>query len=953
MVTAQGDLLPDETSEREDRFAPDFGPSASLSDLDDGEDYSGGRNVPSTGPGLARQLLKEKEASAAKEGAPATKTRRQWVARKKGTGWLSEPWKAFKSAKGGKKWLIIGGAAFGSLGVFGIAILLLLFITLFQVPTLAHDVTSYESASFGRQFYDQANRTMDQALSVESASDGSLAGETPGKLTQVWQGLKAKFHDNVVDPITGKLEPVAKVWDKVNSVNPNQILKTLSKSSDQGGHGLKIVTKRSAFGREVLQSVELDGKVYEVTQAKGLSSWLPVLSDIKVAQNNEAFWAKFKPVLMDAVGMGDSKIGTVVRSATSIVFRQKAGLTIGGWILDKFTAKNANPDVVNSQEEQAVVNNANPAESNTTTELVKDGEEAVKEGDRIAAEDAKQTAANLAKGGVNQTTLDKLLAATNTVGDKVLSFANPIYGIAVPICILYDGSVIQSGPPIDTNSRRLEESYLDFNAKGDQLKSGAAVDSNNKNALLLANGAAVKQLGPVSDYIQYMPSYGGTGTTAGGISPQAGASGGTYYNIFNALGVDANSSVGTAITYILGGTDQSSLNLCGVLTNTGVAIGITLANVVVALVTLGSSEAAAETAGEASEQAVKFTIENLIKNLVTATLGPKVIQEGASKTIELTLANRILSFAFGKVPSFLFKQGVIIGGISLGAFGINEFTRIIAANRAGEFTAGNAQGSEYARNIAVGGNLYWQDTARTANFARPLLPGEVSARDDADKQYLADQVRAESFTDRYLALSSPDSLVTHLAMSMASMIRPDFFANLLGSFGSILVSPFTSLGVAQAAPDPTAEHFGNVQFGWSEAEEKLINSDTSYLPLENQSILDKSGRENDIAQRYAKCFGYTYNPDGDGSLDPTDTNGNMVIDPTGDGSMGNLLAHHDIARDDKTGALVDDSSSDCSPTNLGVKNPNFGDLVFRWRLAMWYDVTLDTMTNLQTVSSAN
>ncbi len=160
-------------------------------------------------------------------------------------------------------------------------------------------------------------------------------------------------------------------------------------------------------------------------------------------------------------------------------------------------------------------------------------------------------------------------------------------------------------------------------------------------------------------------------------------------------------------------------------------------------------------------------------------------------------------------------------------------------------------------------------------------------------------------------------------------------------------------GTSNAATPYADQYYGNVQFGWSTDEEKLIDSDNNYLPLQNQEILDQSGKEEQIAKEYANCFGYRYDDSGVG-LDPTDSGSKLQLDATGyeengdGGSMGALLSSGKILRTED-GDIITDKGL-CSPQNLGVHNPTYGDLVFRWRLAMWYDTTVSQLSNLQTVT---
>jgi hypothetical protein len=135
---------------------------------------------------------------------------------------------------------------------------------------------------------------------------------------------------------------------------------------------------------------------------------------------------------------------------------------------------------------------------------------------------------------------------------------------------------------------------------------------------------------------------------------------------------------------------------------------------------------------------------------------------------------------------------------------------------------------------------------------------------------------------------------------------------------------------ALAATTADTSDYGNVQFGWSDDEENLIDSDNSYLPLENQEVLDRAaairpGDPNGCAAGEAAedCISATY--------------GACFTD-----SIGTLLSSGDIQRDSSGNVIPNEGL--CSPDNLGVDNPDYGTLVFRWRLAMSYNTTLTQLT---------
>jgi hypothetical protein len=98
----------------------------------------------------------------------------------------------------------------------------------------------------------------------------------------------------------------------------------------------------------------------------------------------------------------------------------------------------------------------------------------------------------------------------------------------------------------------------------------------------------------------------------------------------------------------------------------------------------------------------------------------------------------------------------------------------------------------------------------------------------------------------------------------------------------------------------------------------MMTTDDSYSsPSENSYRLDQSGKKDEIEGKYAKCY---------------------------TSSIGTLLDSKDIVRDEDGDVL---NQGDCSPQALGPHNPDYGDLVFRWRLDHNYSNTTDTLLGIQ------
>jgi hypothetical protein len=187
---------------------------------------------------------------------------------------------------------------------------------------------------------------------------------------------------------------------------------------------------------------------------------------------------------------------------------------------------------------------------------------------------------------------------------------------------------------------------------------------------------------------------------------------------------------------------------------------------------------------------------------------------------------------------------------------------------------------------------------------------------------------------RYLAFSNADSLASKIGMTIYADANSSFFTKMFADLGKIIM-PLNLISkifgsfdnhVAMADAAANATDYGNVQFGWSTAEEALITSDPSYQPVENQQVLDSASpingqsAEDYISSTYGQCF--------------TD-------------SIGTLLSSGLIQRDDNGDIIANQGT--CSPDNLGPGNLN--GLVFRWRLSMSYNNALTLLTQEANVSS--
>jgi hypothetical protein len=137
-------------------------------------------------------------------------------------------------------------------------------------------------------------------------------------------------------------------------------------------------------------------------------------------------------------------------------------------------------------------------------------------------------------------------------------------------------------------------------------------------------------------------------------------------------------------------------------------------------------------------------------------------------------------------------------------------------------------------------------------------------------------------------------------------------------------------GRSRVLADETTDAYGIAQWGWTNDELDAIRSSqgdptANYAPMSNAEAWERRTDKDQIVGTYSECFTKT---------------------------MGELISEEKILRDEN-GGVVDqrghgpDGKGKCSPSNLGMRNPYFGDGVFRWRLKERNDYIMDHLLGLQ------
>lgn len=501
--------------------------------------------------------------------------------------------------------------------------------------------------------------------------------------------------------------------------------------------------------------------------------------------------------------------------------------------------------------------------------------------------------------------ITKVIEKDTTISStsQILGVLNPIYAAAFPVCLVYDGSATLSqdfAKYINAQNAEVLKSFFAVATADSQFKNGGVAAE--------ALGAFNRKLGNIGTSYVNQVLRGQKVDTSADVSPQAGRMG--EFTAFDALfGAGAFAGAANAIA------DTA----CPVATNTWVGAGTALANILLLLIPgldIGVAENdAADVAVEEASQSIVSQITNKIISQFTTSAGRAAIKNTAKKytvsTIKTASATSALTYAM----------------------------RMIVLADMGQFFSGT-DNSNFDNNADKGAVAYNNTMMQQSTYGRPLTQSETSGVEKADLGYAQQQNQNQSTFTRYFALSNPYSPAGKLAMD-ASNLNMNSVASFFGSLPHMFASIFKPFGFMfghAAAAAPTNADYGMVQFGWSTAEEKLINNDPTYDPAINAQILANSGQADAIAAKYGQCF-----TDDIGTMLTNKINGEPELQRNDKGQVvGGVCSGENLSFDSQDTSFGTDSSS--------PDHPN--DLVFRWRLNQSYQTTLGDLTDTQNATGS-
>ncbi len=793
-----------------------------------------------------------------------------------------------KSSKKKKKIALLIGSGGGFLML---AVLVIFMANMLKIPNLAQHIAEYNMFSMARTF----NKTASQSLAEKFAVDSE---------EEVFQAtLKSQFGESY-QSFRGS------TWGKLDKYRPQQVIKNLGKEGDL-----------NYIYREQPRGFGLPGNtlVLESLEIKGKSIPLPEKNWLHYFENSENK-INFSGEIDAAIAASNPEVGFFTRGRIAKRLMGDVGVELNFW--QKAAAgykKLSGSDALRKQQVDEYNRVSTPAtEGCAATPTCNAAAEA------SAAE--KKAVNNAAENGtideaVTETAIKN--ASKESLGLKIFQAAGAVYEIALPICIIYDASIVKAQPVIDSKNAALQKTYYGLMTAADQQKSGQT------NAV--AVGAMNNKLGDISGSLPEQRAYGRKVSTNDFVAepdqPQNG-------------GVSEDMSVANLLPGFVGNfSDKFLEKSCPILLDPKTTAALIVAQLAIAGISLGGGSVAEEGLVQATKTAIakifdreaaviveeevvqgaaRLTVEEAAAQATTRALGEEAGTAIAKKTAEKTLKGKM-----GSLARKLTRDAFIIGGGSLVA-------KLSVLAHMGGNTNGLETGSSYANRADMGGNLVGNDIHRQALMGRPLDEVEQIASRAEDQKDLAMITSRESAWNRYLAIGNIHSLISRLGFGMLNrfgysntahfsairnILSLGFVRNSLGFIQNM--SP--GHGIVSAAASQT-DNYGIIQWGWTKEELDLSATDPSYGIIINDEIYNRRTDKKDIEDKYSKCFTK---------------------------SMGELLKLGLVVK--KGGKIIEGNEILCTPKNLGINNTEFKDGVFRYRLSVKNNNALDHLLDVQNV----
>jgi hypothetical protein len=773
-----------------------------------------------------------------------------------------------------KNKLLLGFVSGGAGLLIILIILISILIGAYKIVDFAEHIAAYQFARSTAQMAEDTAAINSEKIGLESIPKGSYGD-------RVWGVLKDKY------TVAGN---VSDLWSKLDNYRPGKILDNFNSTGQ-----LKITEAQTGiFKRTYISGVEVNGKPLDL-RAVNLRTSLAnrIIPGYKFV-NDVQFTRQFVPRLNVLLKAED--IGPITRARFAAGIRDKLGISLVAWEAGKYAGLSEEDAAIQAEKDAFTAAQGTDTTANPKVDVAKVNETAKQANDTLTADVNNPSKLRQIVNNAGQLPKDYVNFLKNAFQDAsfssvegALKFAvrltNPVYKWALPFCLIYEGSLKNSAQPMNAQAAQLQRT-------GVYVQSASAQEKDGLNTTGEAVGATNWKLKDINSSNAEMRANNLPVDTTNYQSAEASPTG-----LYSIADYGLGNTIGPIVDFVANKT-----NLCPIATNLYVGLGLG----VLSLLISGGTGSVGDGAVDVASQSLG---DQLVARIITTA--------GNAKSAVSDI--------------FSWKTVAVGGGIAIGS----AVAKQLVLSQTGAVHNSLATGSSYENDADSGTNIYANQIEQQQFYGAPLTDHNLAQENaHAQKDLLALNGQKSPFL-RYVALSNPDSMASHLLMSASSVFSSSVFNSIL-RLGDTLLSPLRTLGslispmisqttFAASAVTSVNTFYGNVQFGLTPYEHSLIQSDPSYAPLENQLALDKSGKEPEIATTYGKCF--------DGSE-----------------TIGDMLANGDIVRK-SNGDIVPDQGL-CSPKNLGTANTKYHDLVFRWRVAQGYKNSLDQLSQTQDVTGS-
>ena len=796
-----------------------------------------------------------------------------------------------RAKKWGKKKWLIGGVGAGSLGL--LALIMLLFLIGAQIiPNFAQNMIAYNFARVARETADSTSGVEAEKIAMDSAPD------------QVYANAENTF-GNETDTTTNE-----NLWKKLDNYRPEKVIDNMRASGQlyfDYGPDKSLNPLKKLTGRQTLQKIYVNGNEIDVPQ-NSFSTLDKILNPVDYAKS---IWQTNRAISTSlADSMNTTLRGTnwIIRSKAAGIIRDKFDIKLYRW--DQQELDNYNKDTVQQadvQEEEESI-----ARETDNFQAMAEAESGLTPGSQ-ESQAAGQVQQDLQNCATNQTCVQGIIDSggalpSSTVNilntifgsniwDTILKILGPTYAIAAPLCMIYEGSIVNSGGVINANEGELQRTAYQVTSAADQQKYGNV----SGNAI----GAQVRQMGDNGEIARSNVMNRASGipvdTTKAGVDPQQAANGTYSYDILSFLG-----PVGGAIRpYIK--------TVCDIFDNPWSALFVGIITLAIPVIRGGL-----EAIGEAAGQGIAIIVSRLAENL------------GAT-----------LAEMFSK------KELAKLAAISAGTIGAAFLAKYIVLQHVAALNNGFSRNQSFDDRADAGANDNAQYIERQQNMGVPMSASGTAQTKVQDLSYMHEQEQHQDVFQRYFAISNANSFVAKLGITAWAHMNLSTIPQLIVSAGRIFnpIAAFNGVfsllqnkSLAAATSNADISDYNVVQYGWTPIEEWHYEHDPNYNMLNNQKILDHSGQESNISSTYLKCFTSKM---GDllsaGDLQ-RDDKGN-VLTGTGDG---------DCAPDNLSPTNRDDPIQ----TDKMVFANSTAELVYRWRVAIRNQNIVNQLSDTQNPSNA-